>query len=396
MRVVVLGGAGAMGRVCVRDLVSSGVEDVIVADRDLAGAQGVAASAAGPGSASGRRVDVGDREDLVDLLAGADVVANCTNYALNPVVMRAAAAAGTDYLDLGGLYRGTRRQLELASDIEEAGILCLMGMGSTPGTMNVMAAAGAERLDEVHEIHLRCGGFDPEPPLAPLPVPYAIDTILDEFTLPAVVVTDGELAEIPAATEDEAFPFAEPVGIQNAIATLHSELATMPDTLGTRGLKEMTFKVAFGDDFIHNYRLISSLGLAGTEPMSLPDGTRVVPRDVLKTHALAVPQSFSGEDVESLVVILRGTRDGQPTEVRVEEVSYPNPEYGVGGADANTGIPPSIVAQMMANGEIKGAGVFGPESVVPHASYFEQLARRNIHVNVVEGPVGSQRLGVSR
>jgi saccharopine dehydrogenase-like NADP-dependent oxidoreductase len=394
MRVVVLGGAGAMGRVCVKDLVASGVEDVIVADRDEGRAREVAASAKGPGSASGVGVEAGDHDALVALLRDADVVANCTNYELNPGVMRAAAAARTDYLDLGGLYRGTRKQLELAAAMEEAGILCVLGMGSTPGTMNVMAAAGAERLDDVHEIHLRCGGMDPEPPDAPLPAPYAIDTILDEFTLPAVVASDGELGEIAPASADETFPFPDPVGPQTAVATIHSELATMPQTFRDRGVKDVTFKVAFGDEFIHNYRVVAALGLASTDPMTLPDGTEVVPRAVLKARALAEPQRFSGKDVEALVVVLRGVRNGEPLEVRVEELSYPNDDYGVGGADSNTGIPPSVVAQMIAKGEIKGAGAFGAEEVVPPAAYFEALAKRNIHVKVIEGPIGSQRLGV--
>ncbi|MEA2435108.1 MAG: hypothetical protein QOG54_2565 [Actinomycetota bacterium] len=381
-----------MGSVCVKDLVASGVEEVIVADRAKSRIDAVVRTAGG--SASGAEVNAADHEALVALLRGADVVANCTNYDLNPSVMKAAAAAKTNYLDLGGLYRGTRRQLDLAPEIEDAGIICLLGMGSTPGTMNVMAAAAAERLDEIHEIHLRCGGMDPQPSAAPLPAPYAIDTILDEFTLPAVVVSLGELKEIPAATEDEAFPFADPVGMQNAIATLHSELATMPRTFGGRGLSEVTFKVAVGDDFISKYRQVTRLGLADTSPIELADGTRVIPRDVLKAKALAHPQEFSGKDVESLVVVMRGARNGSPLEIRVEEVSFPNDDYEVGGADANTGIPPSIVAQMLANGEVKGAGVFAPEEVVPHEPYFAALARRDIHVKVIEGPIGSQRLGV--
>lgn len=159
-------------------------------------------------------------------------------------------------------------------------------------------------------------------------------------------------------------------------------------------MSEVTFKVAFGDDFISKYRQVTRLGLADTSPIELADGTRVIPRDVLKAKALAHPQEFSGKDVESLVVVMRGARNGSPLEIRVEEVSFPNDDYEVGGADANTGIPPSIVAQMLANGEVKGAGVFAPEEVVPHEPYFAALARRDIHVKVIEGPIGSQRLGV--
>lgn len=380
-----------MGRVCVKDLVASGVEDVVVADLDLGRAEQLVGSSA-PG-ATPVAVDATDHGALVGVLEGADVVANCANYAINTQVMNAAAAANVDYLDLGGLYRGTRRQLELHAEMEAAGILCLLGMGSTPGTMNVMAAHGAAMLDEVHEIHLRCGGYDPEPPSAPLPAPYAIDTILDEFTLPGMVLENGLLQEVAPASHDERFDFPEPVGEQTAVLTLHSELATMPETFAEKGLRTCTFKVAFGEDFIARYRLVAALGLASTEPVPTGDGAQVVPRALLKTLALGHPQEFSGKDIESLVVLLRGVRDGRSVEIRVEEISPPNDAYGVGGADANTGIPPSVVAQMIARGTIKGVGALAPEQVVPPEEYFAELKRRGIEISVHESDLDESAPG---
>lgn len=384
-----------MGRVCVRDLIFSGVEEVVVADRDVDAARAVAGSAQGRGMAWAQEIDATDHDALVELIRPADVVANCTNYALNVRVMRAAAAAGTDYLDLGGLYRGTNAQNAISDEIVSAGIMCLLGMGSTPGTMNVMAAAGAERLDEVHEIHLRCGGNDPDPPRAPLPVPYAIDTILDEFTLPGVAMIAGEVAEIAPASQDETFDFPPPVGDQLAIATLHSELASMPTTFAARGVREITFKVAFGEAFISNYRVVAELGLADTEPVTVGDAD-VIPRDLLKKLALSQPQEFSNRDVESLVVVLRGTKNGTPHEVRVEEISPPSETFGVGGADYNTGVPPSIVAQMIARDEVKGTGVCFPEMVVPPGPYFEELRARGMNVEIKEGPVSDASLRAKR
>ncbi len=375
-----------MGRVCVRDLAASDVEEVVVADLDLDAARRVADSIDGGRDVRPIAVDATDIPATAAVLEGADVVANCTNYAVNPSVMRAAARAGVAYLDLGGLYHGTRRQMKLHSEMEEAGILCLLGMGSTPGTMNVMAAAGVERLDEVTDISLRCGGLDPAPSEAPLPVPYAVDTILDEFTIPAVVLRDGELAEVEAASGEEMFPFAPPVGPQRAITTLHSELATMPASFGDRGVRNITFKVAFGDHMTAAYRTVAELGLGSTDPVALADGTSAVPREVLKHLLRGIPQTFSGRDIESLVVELKGTREGRSLTVRVEEVSQPHDGYGVGGADANTGIPPSVAAQMIARGEIKGIGVKAPEEVVPPGAYFRELGRRGITIAISETP----------
>lgn len=147
------------------------------------------------------------------------------DYALNSQVMKLAARSGTNYVELGGLYHETRRQLQLTESVDFSRILCVIGMGATPGTMNVLAELGATRLDEVHEIHLRCGGYDPHPSTALLPAPYSLETILDEFTLPAIAMTDGELVELPAASQEEA---TRPMGWEEPMRTRVSHRRSWP------------------------------------------------------------------------------------------------------------------------------------------------------------------------
>ena len=67
------------------------------------------------------------------LLAGVDVLVNSASYRVNLDAMRACLEAGCHYIDLGGLYHLTTRQLELDHDFSAAGKLALLGMGSSPG-----------------------------------------------------------------------------------------------------------------------------------------------------------------------------------------------------------------------------------------------------------------------
>ena len=71
---------------------------------------------------------------------GATLLLNTAAYRINLAAMEAALAAGAHYIDLGGLYHVTREQLHLDSRFREAGLLAVLGMGSTPGKTNVMAA----------------------------------------------------------------------------------------------------------------------------------------------------------------------------------------------------------------------------------------------------------------
>src|SRR4029453_6226451 len=100
MRVVVVGGAGAMGRWTVRDLTESeGVDAVVVADLDGSRAREAAGWAAarsgsnGTARVAGMALDAGDGEALRRAFDGADVVCNCAVYSTNLPVMEACADA---------------------------------------------------------------------------------------------------------------------------------------------------------------------------------------------------------------------------------------------------------------------------------------------------------------
>ena len=109
MKIIVLGGAGLMGRIAVKDLAASeGVDQVVIADRDTDLAHKVAdLIPAGRSKVSVVHTDVTDHEGLVSTLRGADAVLNAVHYYFNLNVMRGCLKARTHYTDLGGLFHNT-------------------------------------------------------------------------------------------------------------------------------------------------------------------------------------------------------------------------------------------------------------------------------------------------
>src|SRR3989442_329846 len=159
-RFVVLGGAGAIGRIVVRDLFKSNRKnEILVADYNLGLASDIA------GQYRSRRVsaaaaDVRGVKRLASLLAGYSVVINCTRHQFNLQVMEAALRARVHYIDLGGLFIWTRRQLRLKRRFADRGLIAILGMGCAPGLTNVMAAAAGSQLDRVVCIPIRVGRLD--------------------------------------------------------------------------------------------------------------------------------------------------------------------------------------------------------------------------------------------
>jgi saccharopine dehydrogenase (NAD+, L-lysine-forming) len=148
VKIAVVGGGGAMGRVTVQDAAQSdGVGEVWIVDLDDAAAERVRAWVDSP-KVSTRKGPLGE------VLAGADAVINAASHRFNLDCMQACLEAGAHYTDLGGLYYWAVRQYELDEAFRAAGLSAAISMGSAPGLTNMLAAAACEKLDTVESVEL--------------------------------------------------------------------------------------------------------------------------------------------------------------------------------------------------------------------------------------------------
>ena len=160
MHIIVLGGAGAMGRIAARTLTEyTDIDQITIADYNEERAQEVAASLH-KSNIEVRQIDVNDEERLRTLLRGADVVLNAVEYVFNLPVLKACIQEKVHYADLGGLFHMTRRLMELNDAVSAAGITAILGMGGTPGVTNVLARAAVNKLDRVDSIKVQLGCSD--------------------------------------------------------------------------------------------------------------------------------------------------------------------------------------------------------------------------------------------
>ena len=384
MRAVVLGGGGLTGRGAVRHLATDGVfDEVVAADVDLELAR-AAAGAAGT-RARALPLDVRDRRGTAELLRGAAVVVNATPYAFNLEAMDAALAAHVPYLDFGGLFHMTRRQLELDRTFRAAHLLAIPGMGQVPGVSNVLAVAAAEPFDQLDAIVLRDGWRDLATGGPELSFTWSPATFLDEMVRPAVVFEDGEYREHPPMSGAEEYAFAEPVGRTKVYRTLHSEPATLPESLRGKGLRHCEWKE--GGPGIELLRLLGQLGLGSEKPLDV-HGVSVVPREFVvallrRENLLGPPPEAVVDDWEVLDIELRGTVDGRPS-VRHAVARFPPwPAWHLSATEYAVGTVGAIGAEMIARGEIVGEGVVPPERCVPAPALRRELERRGIRTALV-------------
>src|SRR5699024_4545600 len=103
------------------------------------------------------KVDLNDHDSIVANLNGYDVCLNASSHVFNLNVMKACVEAKTHYTDFGGLFHWAKEQLKMHDAFKKAGIVGIVGSGSAPGIVNVMAKYGYENLDTVESVHIRDG-----------------------------------------------------------------------------------------------------------------------------------------------------------------------------------------------------------------------------------------------
>jgi saccharopine dehydrogenase (NAD+, L-lysine-forming) len=348
--VAVLGAAGTIAPAVVRDLAESEeVSRLLLLDRDGDGARRAAAEHGG-GRAGAGEADA--RSGLAGALRDMDVLVNAASYRVNLDAMRACLEANCHYIDFGGLYRVTDRQLELHEEFERAGLLALLGMGSSPGKTNVMAARAVRDLGAAPErVDVLAAGRDLDPPGGGLSVPYALQTLLDELTLPPVLLRDGRPLEIEPLSPGGEYDFGEPIGRSDTIFTLHSEMRTFADSFGAR---EGGFRLSLSPALLERLREL----------------TGAAQEEIDAAAASALPPS--GQTVSVHVVeASAGART-----IRVRAVTEPLERWGLGGGIVSTGAPAAAAVRLLARGRIAARGALPPERCIDPDDLFAELERR--------------------
>lgn len=377
-KIVVLGGAGAMGQVIVRDLAEfSNFDSIVIADFNLKKAEELRDSLKNS-KLEAEQCDLKNPESLGKVLNDAFIVINSTPYYFNVDVMKAALAASCHYMDLGGLFHVTKQQLELNDEFRTKGLAAILGMGAAPGMTNIMAAAGAGDLDEVESIDITVGCIDFVTTDHPLQPPYAIDTILDEYTKEPMVFEEGEYRAKPPMSGEKLVQLPEPVGACKAILTLHSEVLTLPKTYEHKGCRGVTFRLGLPTEFHDKLKLLVDLGFGDTEKIENAEG-KFTPRKILAQMIERFPQpAQQPDDAEVVRVEVKGKRNGQPSCVTLETTVLAHKKWGLSCGALDTGVPPAIVADMLLAGTIMERGTLPPEVCVPHKEFFHELAKRTI------------------
>lgn len=380
MKILAIGGCGAMGKATTRALIempygrSPVFDEIIIGDINLEAAQ-TWAQKLGDKRVRALRVDVTDAASLRAATKGVDIVANLTLYEFNLPIMHACLENRAHYLDLGGLYHVTKKQLALHENFKAINRLALLGMGASPGMTNVAAAMGAKQLDQVTDIHIRTGtkgggkGFG-----------YSAKTVLDECTMNAFVFENGAMQEVPPLSGRERYTLPDPVGEVEGFYSIHSELATLPHRYPN--IQNVSFRVAFSPRLVNMVETLIDLKLTSLDKFSYR-GVEIAPREFLDAHLMRLPKPEELNEFKAFRVDVAGIKNEKRKTLSYEILVPSKLDWGIKAGAYWTGVPAAVAAELIAQGKNLAAGALAPEAALAPEIILTRLADYDLRMKAM-------------
>jgi saccharopine dehydrogenase-like NADP-dependent oxidoreductase len=374
LRALVLGGSGAIGSEATRDLVSTSNFSGIVLGDIAIDRTNEFISRLGDKRLSAVKVDANNVQELADVIKNFDLVVCALPFRYDYNVTQAAIKAGVNGIDVAS----TEDQFGLDDKAKKAGITYVAGCGATPGTTNLMAKYGIQKLDNAEHVEIAFAAFR-----CTAIAPGLLYTTLWEFD-PAVkervYYKKGKFVRVGPLEGMKTVEFHEQIGRQEVCYVPHEEPRTLSETFPQ--LKRIEVRGCFPPDTMELIKALVKYDFYQDEPVEV-DGKKLKPIDFMFNFLLQSPAAKENPVwAYGLVVEVAGKKNGKPAKVTLKNSHPPMSKWGGRSAySKNVGIPLSIGAQLLAKGEIKKKGVLPAEACFDPAGFFKELSKRGIEIH---------------
>lgn len=363
--VIIVGGAGAMGRWAARSLVRLGTtSQLTIADIDKSRADTLAIEL-GSGVRS-MSLDATDSTALLSAFSCHDVVVNTMGpFAefFEPIFL-AALEADCHYFDICDDWQPTLKAFEYDALARKKGLHAVIGLGGSPGSSNLYAMVAADRLDNVDEIYTgwRLSGAVtvPEPEYPSGRAGAAVEHWLHQVSAPIYTWQNGQATMAEPLLDLELD--VPGIGLAKVYTMGHPEPLTLPRTFPTM---QRSLNIHSGPDWIFDHLKETARQYRASE-ISIREGAEELLTPP-KPRSRGPRQPYQKLPVEWALAV--GTRNGQPKRVAVSSsVDYASQMGG------RTGTPVAVGVELLRRGLIKDIGVHAPESAINPEDFFGIIA----------------------
>ena len=366
-------GCGTMGAATARLVIEDArFQHVVVADRDLRRAEGLAETLGG--AATALQLDCRQEDQVARSLGGMSVVLNTTGPFSRDTLslMRTVIEAGIPYADINDDVETLQSVFDseyLSSLAKHRGVGVLPGLGASPGQTNVLARHLFSRMDVVEEVRFFMVND----------ATYRSEAVwrhrLALFSQPALLFDRGRWTQTPGMSEYQDVAFPAPWGNIRCY-NVGLETVTIPTSFG--GLLHASFWRGFSDPATtETLKALIDAGFASDDSLEV-DGVSMTPA-AMTAVVLAGTQPPVQTEVESdgpgrlpRQVRVKGVKDGREAELTM---TYSFPPGDIALATASCLV---VGAGLLVDRALPGPGVFPPEAIDP-APFMWDMESRGVH-----------------
>jgi saccharopine dehydrogenase-like NADP-dependent oxidoreductase len=368
LNILIIGATGNVGgRVAIELFRSGEVKRLRLSARDREEAASLAArfSASSPTDVVPQQLDVAEGR-LSELLRGEDVVVNCAGpgYELEEHAVRAAIAAGVDYVSLCDDHTGTDAALRHDHAASEAGITVVSGCGLSPGITSYLVGAAAAGLDAIADVQIAVAASSADSD------GYASARhLIFSLSQEAPFISDGALSSDKAGTIPRRIYFPEPVGWVETFICGHPEVSTIPRMRAD--LASVQFRIGLTERVVMDLiRASRASGLLRTEAMR-----KAWLKATWPTRSVVERIPPRGATWTAARVDVHGTLNGTASIVSLGVVDHLVNLASLSIKEA---------ALALGRGEARAKGVRGPEEAFDPATMLKRLSQRGVRTARLE------------
>jgi len=351
--ILIVGGAGMVGRKIAAILAPDYPGRVIIAGRDVEKASRVA-SEIGLGVRT-RHIDVADRNVVEKAMDGVGTVMSCVAQPETPHLLLVSVARGSGYTDIApkSLSRPPYSD-ELKAEAVKNGARIILGAGLIPGISNIFARMGAEQVGPVVSVESAC--------LLSLGDEYGTDSrsfIAEEVATKFKTTINGSQMLVSPFSGPRRIQFQAPIGALTAYRFPFSDQIFYPATLGAQ---TAVTRLALMPQWVGGLFavLLPLVGTAISKRQPGSSGGRLGGMmDLLK-------RKYQGLDWWGVQVDVEGGNGAFHASVQ-----------GHGQARA-TAISASAFVRALVEGEVQEAGIKTADQAIPVAPFLERLASHGL------------------
>jgi len=394
MKVVCLGGAGAMASSCAYDLhKTSDFDEIVIADFDEGKARQVINMMDGDKRFSYVRLDASKKDEIVKVLKGADYVVDGLpdQYMYN--FMDAATEVGINGVSLSIVP--VDKAAYYSSALEKTGKTILIGNGGCATTCE-MAMLGCEEMDEVDDIDIYWGMWRPITH-GTVGLTYSVVPQYDPRSAARVYWEKGKIIRnLPPFALPRELEFPEPIGRQEAYIVMHWESETLPfvSIIKEKRVKRIVARGIWHYGWTRLIRALLENGFFEAEPVEI-NGVKVSPFEVVMKHIIRQsaekwedPYKLAGKIGFNpqciLSVEITGYKNGMgKRSVYHSQMPYPffdgKPITASMETGSYVGLALSVSLQLLQHGEIPMKGAVTIETTsVSAKKYLDEFGKRGV------------------